>query len=229
MSMAVSHKLKVLSHSDQPFAGRVEAGELLARSLQHFKGPQTIVLGIPSGGVVVAREVAIGLDAPLDIVLSRKLRAPGNPELAIGAIAENGNVFQDPHLVRMVGADKDYLSREEESQFAHIQERSEVYRRVRSKIDLMNKDVIVVDDGVATGATVQAAFWCIAQEKPRKLIGAFPIGSEDVLHRLCERADEIICLRVPSYLSGVGRFYFDFKQVSENGVLGILEEYGKKP
>jgi len=222
MKIKTSEKLKILSRSSNAFTDRVEAGELLAEALIDHAGPQTVILGIPRGGLVVAREVAYRLKAPLDIVLSRKLGAPQNPELAIGAITEEGEVFLDQSLARRVGASEAYLQQESRDQLQEIQRRSGVYRSIRPKIDLRDKDVIVVDDGVATGSTVQAALWSVAQEKPRKITGAFPVGAEDSLLRLCATADEIICLRVPPVLGGVGGFYFHFTQVSDEEVLNIL-------
>jgi putative phosphoribosyl transferase len=229
MSTAIHNKLKIISRSEEPFNDRIEAGDLLAEALMHLKGPQTVVLGVPRGGLVVAREVAHGLEAPLDIVLSRKLGAPQNPELAIGSITENGEVFLDQALARRVGTDDIYLKEETDRQFAEIKRRRKVYRQTCLKIDLKNKNVIVIDDGIATGSTVQAAFWSIRQEKPHKLIGAFPVGPEDTLLNLCETADEIICLKVPDLLQGVGRFYFHFEQVSEEDVFNILKECGGNP
>jgi len=219
-------KLKICSHNNEPFADRIEAGNLLAEALRHFKGPQTVVLGIPRGGLLVAQQVARGLRAPFDIVLSRKLGAPQNPELAIGSITENGEVFLDQTLARRVGADDRYLKAERARQLLEIKRRREIYRRVCFKIDLRNKVVIVVDDGIATGSTVQAALWSIHQEKPHQLIGAFPVGPEKTLQRLCRTADEMVCLKVPSYFDGVGRFYVNFGQLSEEEVLNILKECG---
>jgi putative phosphoribosyl transferase len=219
-------KLKIISRNEDPFTDRVLAGDLLAQTLMHLKGPRTVVVGIPRGGLVVARQVARGLGAPLDIVLSRKLGAPQNPELAIGSIAESGEMFLDQSLARRVGASEGYIKQESQRQLAEIQRRREAYRHVCPKIDLQNKHVIVVDDGIATGATVQAALWSVRKEGPHTLTGAFPVGPEDTLQKLCETADEIICLKVPGRLQGVGRFYFHFGQVTEEEVLNILKECG---
>lgn len=216
-------KLKILSHSSGSFADRIEAGDLLAEALVDYAGPKTVVLGIPRGGLVVAREVALRLKAPLDIVLSRKMGAPENPELAIGAIAESGEIFLDQALAYRVGAGEQYIEQERQNQFLEIQRRSRVYRNIRPKVDLKNKDVIIIDDGVATGSTVQAAIWSVRQESPHKIIGAFPVGPEETLRNLCRSADEIICLKAPPFLGGVGRFYFRFEQVEEKEVLSILE------
>jgi predicted phosphoribosyltransferase len=220
----ILEKLKIISHNEGPFVDRREAGDLLAEALVYLKDPQTVCLGIPRGGLIVARQVARGLGAPLDIVLSRKLGAPQNPELAIGSITEQGEVFLDRGLAHRVGADEDYLNKEKQKQFLEIQRRSKVYRRICPKIDLKDKTVIVIDDGVATGSTIQAALWSIAQEKPHKLVGAFPVGPQDILQKLLQTADEIVCLKVPSALGGVGRFYIHFEQSSEEEILSILKE-----
>jgi putative phosphoribosyl transferase len=219
-------KLRIVTRSDEVFTDRFEAGDLLAEALMELRGPGTVILGVPRGGLVLARQVARRLGAPLDIILSRKLGAPENPELAIGAIAENGEVFLNRPLALRVGADEEYLREEKDRQFLEIQRRRDAYRRVCTKTDLRDKTAIVIDDGIATGATVQAALWSIRQEKPYKLIGAFPVGPEETLVRLAKTADEIICLRVPSNLHGVGQFYFNFGQVSEDDVLNILKECG---
>ncbi len=220
---STKEKLRIISHSSGAFRDRIEAGELLAEVLMDYAGPKTVVLGIPRGGLVVACEVAHQLKAPLDIVLSRKLGAPQNPELAIGSITESGEIFLDQNLAYRVGADEDYIERERQNQFVEIKRRSRVYRDIRPKIDLKNKDVIIIDDGVATGSTVQAAFWSIRQESPHKIIGAFPVGPEETLRKLCQSADEIICLKVPPSLGGVGQFYFHFEQVKEKEVVSILK------
>lgn len=225
---AIENKLTIISRSDRPFKDRAEAGGQLAVSLSRFKGPQTVILGIPTGGVVVASRAAWTIGVPLDIVLSRKLGAPDNQELAVGAVSENGEVYIDLALAKRVGADEQYLFKERESELNEIGRRQEVYRKVCSKIDLKNKDVIVVDDGIATGSTVMAALWTVARENPRKIIGAFPVAPEETLRKLCEAADEIICLRVPSFLGGVGKFYLDFTPVSQGEVLTILKDQDRR-
>ncbi|MDE2027397.1 MAG: phosphoribosyltransferase [Candidatus Omnitrophica bacterium] len=221
-------KLNIIKHSNEPFADRREAGRLLGDVLEALKTDQTVVLGIPRGGLVVAKQVAEHLDAPLDIILSRKLGAPMNPELAIGAVTEQGEVFLGDRLVREIGVEEYYLVREKARQMAEIRRRQVAYRKICPKVDLNDKDVIVVDDGVATGSTVQAALWSIHQERPRRLIGAFPVGPEDTLRRLSDSADGIICLRVPSFFQGVGQFYLQFGQVSEEEVLSLLGHSRKK-
>lgn len=223
---AIQHKLKVVSRSGERFAGRKEAGRLLTDALCYLKSPHTVVVGIPRGGLVVAREVAYGLDVPFDIVLCRKLGAPSNPELAIGSVTEAGKIFLDKAMAKHLGVSEFYLKKEAQQQFSEIRRRSGLYRRRCPKMDLKHRDVILIDDGVATGSTVQAALWSIRREGPRRLMGAFPVGPEDVLQKLSETADEIICLKVPNALGSVGRFYDRFEQVSEEEVLNILKECG---
>jgi predicted phosphoribosyltransferase len=224
MNTAIYNKLRILSRSEEPFLDRIEAGALLGEALIRFKGPQAMVLGIPRGGLVVARQAARGLQVPLDIVLSRKLGAPLDPELAIGSITENGEVFVDQGLVRRLGVDEKYVQDEWQRQLVEIRRRQRIYRQKCFKTVLRNKDIILIDDGVATGATVQAALWSIRQENPHRIIVAIPVGSEETLLNLCEAADEVICLKSPLLLQGVGRFYLDFEQVSEEEVLDILKE-----
>ncbi len=221
---AAGQKLKIISYDSQPFTDRIEAGDYLAGALTQVRDLQTVVLGIPRGGLIVAKQVADRLQVPLEIVLSRKIGAPQNQEFAIGSITETGEVFIDETSARLVRADSYYLQEEIDNEFLEIQRRREVYRQLCPKIDLKNKVVIVIDDGIATGSTMQAAFWSVRQEKPDKLIGAFPVGPIDTLQRLSQTADQIICLKVPPVFEGVGRFYLNFAQVSEEEILEILKK-----
>jgi len=183
-----------------------------------------LVLGIPRGGVIVAAEIARILNAELDIVLSRKLGAPDNPELAIGAIAEDGRFFLNEILAAQVGADKSYVEAQKERQWLEIKDRIKRFRVVKPKVPLKGKTVIVTDDGVATGATMQAALLALRQEKPAKLIAALPVGAREAVELLADYGDEVIALRVPDYLGAIGQFYLDFGQVSDEEVLGILRD-----
>ncbi len=216
--------LRIVSHSDEPFRDRLEAGQILGHELRNWRGQGAVVLGIPRGGLIVARELAQALDADLDIVLSRKLRAPGNPELAIGAVAEDGKLFLDEMLVREMGVDSTYIQQEKEHQLVEIAHRIEQSRRILPKLLLKGRSVIVTDDGVATGATMQAALWAARQEHPRKLIAALPVGPEETMRRLAKDADEMICLRAPPFFSAVGQFYMLFDQVEDEEMLAILNE-----
>ncbi len=222
--LAPMKELRILSHSDEPFSNRLEAGRLLGHELEEWHEQRTVVLGIPRGGLIVARELARALDADLDIVLSRKLRAPGNPELAIGAIAEDGKLFLDEMLLREMSVESTYIQQEKERQLVEIAQRTELSRRILPKVPLKGRPVIVTDDGVATGATMQAALWAARQEHPSKLIAALPVGPEETVRRLAKDADEMICLRAPPFFNAVGQFYIRFEQIEDEEMLAILKE-----
>ena len=217
-------KLHIVSHDDRPFEDRVEAGRLLGRELSGLRGQRAVVLGIPRGGLVVARELARQIEDDLDIVLSHKLGAPGNPELAIGAVAEDGRLFLHQDLVGQLGVDSGYIEREKELQLAVLAQRTRQARRVLPRATLAGRLVIVTDDGVATGATLQAALWAARQEKPKKLIAALPVGPPETIARLAGDADEMVCLRAPYSFSAVGQFYLRFEQVEDDQVARLLAE-----
>jgi len=220
--------LHILSRSGEPFRDRLEAGRLLGYSLKGQRLQKPVVLGIPRGGLVVAREVARMLDGELDIVLARKLRAPQNSELAIGSVSETGKLFLDDSLVAGLGISEEYIAREKDSQMAEIARRMALVRSVLSKTPLAGREVIVTDDGVATGSTLQAALWAARHENPAKLIAAMPVGPEDTVRRLSADCDEMLVARVPSYFSAVGQFYLRFDQVEDEEVLSILNEESRR-
>jgi predicted phosphoribosyltransferase len=219
-------KLHIISRSSQPFPDRREAGILLGSELKtlELERENPIVVAILRGGIIVARKVALILNCDLDIALSRKLGAPFNPELAIGAISENGTLFLNEMIATQVGATDFYIKREVAEQSEVIAERIKYFRKDFPKINLKGRYVIIVDDGIATGATMQATLWSINQENPRKLMVALPVGPEDSLRRLSKDADDVICLRAPEFFSAVGQFYFKFEQTEDEEVLQILNE-----
>ncbi|HVO67718.1 MAG TPA: phosphoribosyltransferase family protein [Syntrophales bacterium] len=219
-------ELRIISRSSQPFSDRREAGVLLGDELKNLEleKEDPIVVAILRGGIIVARKVALILNCDLDIALSRKLGAPFNPELAIGAISENGALFLNKMIAAQVGATDLFINREKTEQLKVIAERVNYFRRNFPKINLKGRYVIIVDDGIATGATMQATIWSIHQENPRRLMIALPVGPEDSLRRLTKDADEVICLRVPEYFAAVGQFYFKFEQTEDEEVLQILNE-----
>jgi len=219
--------LRIASRSDKPFRDRLEAGQLLGRELKTWRGQRAVVLGIPRGGLIIAREVSRALEADLDIVLSHKLRAPGNPELAIGAVAEDGKLFLHEMLVQELGVESAYIQQEKERQLVEIARRTKLIRRILPKVPLKGSLVIITDDGVATGATMQAALWAARQEHPKKLIAALPVGPEETMRRLAKDADEMLCLRAPPFFAAVGQFYMRFPPVEDEEVLEILKDQRK--
>lgn len=219
--------LKIVSHSEDPFMDREEAGRRLAEELGQYEDKHAVVLGIPRGGVAVARELARILHAELDVVLSRKLGAPGNPELAIGAISEDGTLFLDEDLQQRLGSSNEftgYVEDEREKQYTRIAESIQRFRRVRPKIPVQGRTVIVTDDGLATGATMQASLRTVRKENPRRLIAAVPVGSMGALEKIASEADETIVLKAPPIFYAVGQFYEYFGQTSDEEVIISLEE-----
>ena len=214
--------LRIGSNSSELFKDRQEAGALLAEELAGYRGKNAVVLGIPRGGIIIARELAGELEADLDIVLARKLLTPGERELAMGSVSEDGRVFLNDEVVQGFGVDNALIQKEKAAQMAEITRRRDLVRGILLKVSLKGRIVIVTDDGVATGATIQAAFWSVRQEGPAKLIGAIPVGSEDTIRRLAGDVDEMFCLRTPPFFSAVGQFYRYFNQVEDDEVLKIL-------
>ena len=217
-------KITILSDSGKVFHDRKEAGSLLGAALANLAGARTVVLGIPRGGVIVAREVALSLKAALDIVLSRKLGAPHNPELAIGAISEDGRTFLDDSIISHTGANKTYIDKESGRQLNEIRRREKIFRRILPKTSLEGKTVIIVDDGLATGATMQASLWAARQEKLSRLIAAVPVASGEAIDRIAVHCDEVVCLRCPDLFEAVGQFYTNFDQTSDEEVMHVLKE-----
>jgi len=222
--------LNIVSYSSEPFTDRAEAGRLLARQFQGtgMAHEGMVVIGIPRGGVILAWEIARVIDADMDIVLSRKLGAPGNPELAIGAVSEEGKVFLNRRLVENLGVSDSYILKEQAYQMTEIARRSGLIRRILPHVPLAGRNVIVTDDGIATGATMRAALWSVSQEKPSRLLCALPVGPEDTLMDLARDADDVICLRSPPGFAAVGQFYRFFPQIEDEEVLTIIREEARR-
>jgi predicted phosphoribosyltransferase len=218
-------KLHIVSRGGESFIDRKEAGTLLANQLEAFIGQDTLVLGISSGGIIVGREIALRLGASLDIVLARKIGSPVNPEVAVGAVTESGEIFINNRIALRTSADNTYIQRGRDQQMGEINRRSELLRKVYPKIPLKDKVVIVTDDGAATKATMQAALWPLQQEHPKKLIVALPVSHQDTLEALTADADMLVCLRAPHFFNAVGQFYVYFNQVSDETVLMVLKGY----
>jgi predicted phosphoribosyltransferase len=220
--------LRIISKNGEPFRDRIEAGRLLAAELVEYRGKKAAILGIPRGGVIIADEIARELSADMDIVLTHKLGAPYNNELAVGAVCEDGTHFVNESIASYVGADKRYIVQEKERQLKEINRKVGLYRPVLAKLPLEGRIVIATDDGVATGATMQAALWAIRKENPAKIVLAVPVGPPDSISRLSGDADETVCLETPYDFQALGRFYLDFPQVEDEQLLQILEEENKR-
>ena len=217
-------QLTIYSQSGELFRDRVQAGRLLGDALKDLRGQKAVVLGIPRGGIIVAREVAHVLDADLDIVLSRKLGTPGQEELAMGSLSEDGNIFLNDDVVKPLGITSQQIAQEKARQMAEISRRSQMFRKALPKTPLQGRVVVVTDDGLATGATMQAGLRAVRQEKPCTLVVAVPVASAEALERVSADADETICLRQPPNFFAVGQFYMRFYQIEDEDVLHILEE-----
>jgi putative phosphoribosyl transferase len=204
------------------FENRAEAGKRLAAALQDLRGPDTIVLAVPRGGVVVGYEVARALGAPLDVYIARKLSAPGNEELAIGAVASDGTLVLDPTLTRQLGVSQRYIQSEIERQRAEILRRLSLYRYHGPLPQLKGKTVLLVDDGVATGSTTLASLRAVRKQQPALLVLAVPVGPADVIERLKAEADRVVCLATPEPFWAVGSFFADWQQLDDQDVCDLL-------
>jgi len=209
------------------FSNREEAARRLADKLAAYKGQNPLVLAIPRGAVPMARIVAEALGGEFDVVLVRKLGAPGNPEFAIGAIDETGWATLGPY-VAMAGADEGYLERAKARELETIRKRRAQYSPLHPPIDPAGRIVIVIDDGLATGSTMLAALHALRQRAPQKLVCAVPVAPPDTLEKVGEQADEVVCLYAPENFQAVGQFYADFGQVEDDEVIALLSER-KKP
>jgi len=205
------------------FRDRREGGRLLAARLTAFRAaPATIVLGLPRGGVVPAAEIARALDLPLDVLISRKLRAPSNPELAIGAVAEGGEAYVFEETREATGASAAYLAEETSAQQIEITRRRKMFRGGAALALPPKATVILVDDGIATGSTVIAAIHALRHQGVGRIVLATPVAPPDTAERLGSMVDEMVVLRTPEPFWAVGRFYEDFEQVSDDEVRELL-------
>jgi len=207
------------------FEDRKDAGERLVSLVEQYRSQKdTLVLGLPRGGIVVALEIALALDLPLDVWVSRKIGAPLNPELAIGAIDSDGNLLLDDNSVRLYEISDRYIREMAEEQAAEVQRRYERYRGTMEPPEVKGKTILVVDDGVATGFTMLAALKSLRHRGAEKIICVTPVASPRVMRKLEANADVVECLMTPSYFGAVGEFYRNFDQVSDEEVIECLQQ-----
>ena len=209
------------------FSNREQAAGLLAEKLAAYRGKNPLILAIPRGAVPMAKIVADALGGEFDVVLVRKLGAPGNPEFAIGAIDETGWAYLGPYAA-MAGADSGYIERIKAQELATIRKRRAQYSPLHPPIDPQGRIVIVIDDGLATGSTMLAALHALRSRAPQKLVCAVPVAPPDTLEKVGEKSDEVVCLHAPENFQAVGQFYADFGQVEDEEVIALLSER-KKP
>jgi putative phosphoribosyl transferase len=206
------------------FYDRTDAGRRLAKLLKRrIQGP-CVVLAIPRGGVVVGYEVAKELGCPLDVVISRKVGAPAQPELAVGAVAEDGVVFVDEEIAGLVGVSRDYVERRAREELREVWRRAEEYRGGREMPDLSGKTVILVDDGLATGLTMMAAVHMARNKGAEKVVVAVPVSPPETVAKLRRHADEVICLETPTNFYAIGQFYDRFDQLTDEETNSILRK-----
>lgn len=205
------------------FKDRVDAGKQLASRLTHYAdAPDTLVIGLPRGGVVPAYEVAHALHVPLDIVVPRKIGAPDQPELAVGALTEDGIVMLDEKTMLLLDLKQSDLEHIIEVEKKEAQRRLTKYRAGKGERDFKNKTIIVVDDGIATGATMRAALASVRAHGVKKIVVAVPVAPKDSVDEIVQQADEFICLVTPDYFPGVGYFYQTFGQTTDDEVIALL-------
>ena len=209
------------------FDSRNEAAEKLADALSEYRGQGPLVLAIPRGSVMMGKVIADALEGELDVVLVRKLRSPVSLELAVGSVDESGWTYIAEHAARS-GADEAYLQREKQRQLETLRKRRAQYTPARPPIDLKGRIVIVVDDGLATGASMIAALHAIRSREPKRLICAVPVAAPDSLERVRPLADQVVCLEAPSEFYAVGQFYRDFPQIEDQKVIETLRKYSKQ-
>jgi putative phosphoribosyl transferase len=209
------------------FSDRVEAGKRLVAALADFSFKNGLVLAIPRGGVVVGFEIADALGLPLDVIIPRKLGAPDNPELAIGAVTEDGTAILDDNLITYMSVNEKYIQKESERQKQEIIRRLKLYRQDAPYPNLKGLDVIVVDDGIATGSTMKAALVSVKNKGASTVTVAVPVGPPSTIQDLKQLADKVVCLYMPEYFQAIGQFYSDFNQTTDEEVIQLLRQNRK--
>ena len=212
------------------FGDRSEAGRELARVLMHLKPEKPVVLALPRGGVPVGYEIAQALEAPLDVVLVRKIGAPRQPELGLGAVVDGNppQIVLNQELVEAIQPGQDYLDAEQQRQLTEIERRRQLYRQGRPPLPLEDRTVVVVDDGVATGGTMKAVLQALSQSGARRVVLAVPVAPPDTWRELSPLVSEAVCLVTPEPFYAVGTFYRNFEQTSDAEVIDFLARAAKE-
>lgn len=210
-----------------PFKDRTEAGQKLAAKASGYKKQRPVVLALPRGGVPVAAEVAKALDAPIDLVLVRKIGVPFQPELAMGAVVDGESpvIVRNEDVIRLAGIDDKQFKSVCDEQLAEIERRRVRYLGNRARVEVSGRTVIIIDDGIATGATMRAALRATRQRGPKRLILAVPVAPPDTIAELREEADEVVCLETHAFFGAIGAYYLNFQQVSDEEVTRLLALY----
>lgn len=210
-----------------PFEDRAEAGRKLAEALLKYKQRHPVVLALPRGGVTVAAEVAAALDAPLDLVLVRKVGVPGQEELAMGAVVDGGApiTVRNEDVMRMAGVSEAEFAEVRDRELAEIERRRQRYIGTRPRVDVADRVAIIIDDGIATGATMRAALQAVRLRKPKMLILAVPVGPSDTIAAMQADADAVVCSEDYESFGAIGLYYRDFRQVSDREVVDILAQF----
>ena len=206
------------------FRDRLDAGEKLAELLSDYKGEQSAVIAIPRGGVEVGYVVASKLSSPLEVTVPRKIGSPADPELAVGAIAEDGTIYIDEEVSKMIGIRDDWIRIEAERELQEVKRRIEVYRGGKPLPSLKGYTILLVDDGIATGATIIATARFLRKLEPEKLVIAAPVAPPEVVSKLSGEADDLRFVETPSPFFAIGQFYQDFSQLSDSQVLEYLSK-----
>jgi predicted phosphoribosyltransferase len=214
-----------------PFKDRTDAGRQLARALAAYHDRDPVILALPLGGVTVAAEIALALAAPLDLILVRKIGVPQQPELAMGAVVDGGTplIVRNEDVIALANVSESEFKVVCDSELAEIERRRERYLGNRERVDVAGRTAIIIDDGIATGATVRAALRAMRLRKPSKLVLAVPVAPTDTIAQLRTEADDVICLEDHVFFGAIGFYYADFRQILDQTVIDTLKRFPPRP